>query len=510
MVTDGETPTSTPELVRRAARLWPDLEAVVDGGVRVSFADLAGRVERAARAAVAAGLVKGDRAAIWAPNSWEWVVTALGLHMAGVALVPLSTRYRGDEASYILNRSGARMLFTVGRFLDTDYQALLAGYRTPLEQTVTFGESSWDDFLAGGEGARLPVVSGDDPSDIIFTSGTTGRPKGVICSHAQTVRVIRDWCSIVGLRTGDRYLVATPYFHTFGYKAGLVAALHVGAVDLPVAVADTVAIMQLVECERVTTLPATPSLFQALFEHPERDRYDLSSLRLSAVGGASVPMELVARMRAELFSTVVTGYGLSESNGIATMSRPEDPPEVIARTVGRPLPDVEVRVLDGDGSELPPGEPGEIVIRGYNVMKGYFDAPDQTAAVIDPDGWLHTGDVGVLDEDGYLSVTDRLKDMYIVGGFNAYPAEIESALLRHPGIAMAAVIGVPDARLGEVGMAFVVPRAGTELTEESVIRWARDEMANYKVPRRVAFLAELPTNALGKVVKDELREWAGT
>jgi acyl-CoA synthetase (AMP-forming)/AMP-acid ligase II len=503
-----ETPQTTAELVQRAARLWPDLEAVVDGDVRLSFSELAEWVERSARAASATGLRKGDRAAMWAPNSWEWVVTALGLHMAGVAIVPLSTRYKGDEASYILSRSGSRVLFTVDRFLSTDYRALLAGHQTPVEQTVTIGGPAWPDYLATGGSSPLPAVTGDDPSDIIFTSGTTGRPKGVICTHGQTVRVIRDWCSIVGLRTGDRYLVATPFFHTFGYKAGLVAALSAGAVDIPLAVADMTTIMKLVEQERVTTLPATPSLFQALFEHPDRERYDLSTLRLSAVGGASVPMELVTRMRAELFSTVVTGYGLSESNGIACMSRPDDPPEIIARTVGRPLPDVEVRVVDDAGVPVADGQPGEILIRGYNVMRGYFDAPDQTAEVIDGDGWLHTGDVGVLDGQGYLAVTDRLKDMYIVGGFNAYPAEIEAALLRHPGVALAAVIGVPDARLGEVGMAFVVRRSGAELTEESLLAWAADEMANYKVPRRVVFVEELPTNALGKVVKDRLRSRA--
>jgi acyl-CoA synthetase (AMP-forming)/AMP-acid ligase II len=205
---------------------------------------------------------------------------------------------------------------------------------------------------------------------------------------------------------------------------------------------------------------------------------------------------------------VVTGYGLTESTGIATMSRPEDPPDVVARTVGRALPSVEVRIVDGEGQELPRGTPGEIVVKGYNVMKGYFDAPEQTAEAIDSDGWLHTGDIGTMDDDGFVAVTDRLKDMYIVGGFNAYPAEIEAALLRHPDIAMVAVVGIPDRRLGEVGMAFVVPRSGAVLTEESIIGWARDEIANYKVPRRVAFVDALPMNAVGKVVKDDLRRQA--
>ena len=502
------TPATTSALVTRASQLWPDREALADGDVRMSFAGLDAAVSTCAGAAVAAGLRKGDRAAIWAPNMWEWVVAALGLQRAGVVLVPLNTRYKGDEAAYVLNRSGARMLFTVGEFLGTDYRALLQDRPVPVERTVLFRDASWDEYLAGTGSAAPPEVHGDDLSDIIFTSGTTGRPKGVMSTHGQTVRVIGDWCSIVGLRAGDRYLVVTPFFHTFGYKAGFIGAISSGAATIPLPVVELPGMLELIGRERVTVLPASPSLFQSVFDFPDRHRYDLSSLRLSAVGAASVPAELVSRMRAELFSTVVTGYGLTESTGISTMSRPEDPPEVISRTVGRALPSVEIRVVDGADRPVPPGTPGEILVRGYNVMRGYFDAPDLTAQVIDADGWLHTGDVGTLDPAGYLSVTDRLKDMYIVGGFNAYPAEVEAALLRHPQIAMAAVIGIPDRRLGEVGLAFVVAASGTGPTEESIIAWARTEMANYKVPRRVVLVDGLPMNATGKVVKDELREWA--
>jgi HIP---CoA ligase len=478
---------------------------VVDEEFRLTFADLEEAVSRSAHAAVAAGLGKGDRAALWAPNGWEWVITVLGLQRAGVVIVPLNTRYKGEEAAYILNRSGARILFTVRGFLGTDYPALLESHPTSVEQVVVFGDPSWDEYLEAESKAELPFVAEDDLSDIIFTAGTTGRPKGVMSTHGQSVRNIRDWCRIVGLRPGDRYLVVSPFFHTFGYRAGILASVHAGATIIPMAVVEVPAVLELVQRERVTTLPAAPTLFQSIFDYPDRHRYDLSSLRLSAVGAASVPAELVEQMRAELFSTVVTGYGLTESTGIATMSRPEDPPEVISRSVGRALPSVEVRIVDAENREVPRGEPGEIAVRGYNVMKGYFDAPDQTAEVIDPDGWLHTGDVGTMDDAGFVAVTDRLKDMYIVGGFNAYPAEIEAALLRHPDVAMAAVVGVPDRRLGEVGMAFVVPRSGSEPTEASIISWARTEMANYKVPRRVAFVEALPMNAVGKVLKDELR-----
>jgi HIP---CoA ligase len=481
---------------------------LVDGDIRLSFARLEETVARSAQAAMAAGLRKGDRAAIWAPNTWEWVIALLGLQRAGAVIVPLNSRYKGEEAAYVLTRSGARLLFTVRGFLGTDYPALLASHRTPVERVVVFREPSWTEYLEDQSSAEPPAVTEDDLSDLIFTSGTTGRPKGVMSTHGQTVRNIRDWCRIVGLGPGDRYLIVSPFFHTFGYRAGIVACVNAGATAIPLSVVDVPAVLELVHRERVTTLPATPSLFQSIFDYPDRARYDLSSLRLSAVGAASVPVELVEQMRAELFSTVVTGYGLTESTGIATMSRPEDPPDVVARTVGRALPSVEVRIVGGDGQELPLGTPGEIVVRGYNVMKGYFDAPEQTAEAIDPEGWLHTGDIGTMDEGGFVAVTDRLKDMYIVGGFNAYPAEIEAALLRHPDIAMVAVVGTPDRRLGEVGMAFVVARSGAAPTEEAIISWARNEMANYKVPRRVAFLDALPMNAVGKVVKDELRTQA--
>jgi HIP---CoA ligase len=504
-ITDHST---TPALVDLAAQRWPQAEALIGDDIRITFAELRHRVDGVRRAAMATGLQPGDRAAIWAPNSVEWVLAALGLQSAGVVIVPVNTRFKGEEAAYVLNRSGATALFTMQSFLGVDYPALLAPHETSIRRIVTFDTTSWADYLTGTTDADPPAVSPDDLSDIIFTSGTTGRPKGVMSTHGQTVQVFRDWCSIVDLRPGDRYAVATPFFHTFGYKAGFVAALIAGAATIPIPVVDVGEVLDLVERERVTVLPATPSFFQSVLEHPRRREFDLSTLRLSAIGGASVPQVLVERMRAELFSTVVTGYGLTESTGVSTICRPDDPPELAARTVGRAIPRVEIRVIDEDNRPVPHGTPGEVVIRGYSVMKGYFDAPDQTALAIDEAGWLHTGDIGTIDTNGYVTITDRMKDMFIVGGFNAYPAEIEAMLLRNPEIAGVAVIGVPDERLGEVGMAFIEARAGYSPTAESVIAWARTEMANYKVPRRVKIVDALPLNAVGKVGKDELRALA--
>jgi HIP---CoA ligase len=499
------TDNTTTRIVELAAEKWPDAPAVVDGDLRLTFADLHRMVGRAAGAAMAAGISKGDRAAIWAPNSWEWIVAALGVHAAGGVVVPMTTRYKGDEAAYVLKRAEARILFTVQGFLGIDYVGLLDGRDTCVERTVVFGSPSWDEFLAGRAAADPPVVTDDDLSDIIFTSGTTGRPKGVMATHGQTVNVPRAWAQCVGLRAGDRYLLVSPFSHISGYKCGFIGAILAGATTYPLEVADVPVLLDLVSREGITMLPGTPSLFQSILNFPERESYDTSSLRLSAIGAASVPVELVKRMKAELFETVVTGYGLTESTGVSSMSRFNDSPEIISRTVGRALPGVEIRVVDNAGMDAPPGVAGEVLVRGYNVMKGYLAAPQETAEAIDADGWLHTGDVGTIDEAGYLAITDRLKDMYIVGGFNAYPAEIEAALLRHPAIAMVAVIGIPDERLGEVGMAFVVLKPGASATEAQIIDWSRREMANYKVPRRVTMVDTLPLNAAGKVVKPELR-----
>ena len=356
---------------------------------------------------------------------------------------------------------------------------------------------------------RVAAVAGDDPSDIIFTSGTTGRPKGAVVSHGQTLRVFADWSEIVGLSDGDRYLVVNPFFHTFGYKAGIVACLMRGATIVPQAIFDVARVLELVARERISMLPGPPTLFQSILNHPDRGRYDLSSLRLAVTGAAVVPVEMIRRMREELtFTTIITGYGLTEATGTVAMCRHDDDPDTIANFSGRAIPDTEMAIVDDDGHDVPRGQPGEVVTRGYHVMQGYFEDPEQTAEVIDPEGWLHTGDIGIMDERGYLRITDRKKDMFIVGGFNAYPAEIEGTLLRHPAVGQVAVVGVPDERLGEVAMAFVVPRPGQGVDPDELIAWSRDQMANYKVPRHVKLVEALPLNASGKVVKYQLREQA--
>jgi acyl-CoA synthetase (AMP-forming)/AMP-acid ligase II len=519
---------TTPRLLHSSAERFSAREAIVDvsDGRALSFAGLATATHDAARAFLAMGVERGDRVAIWAPNVWEWVVAALGLHSAGAVLVPLNTRFKGREAAYILGKSRAKVLVTITGFLDTDYVTLLQDAvdveadLPDLEAIVVLrGESpegtrSWPEFLASGSvvdsalaDARAQAIEPGDLSDILFTSGTTGNPKGAMLTHAQTLRAYRDWSDVVGLREHDRYLIVNPFFHAFGYKAGWLAALMMGATIFPQAVFDAEEVFGRIPRDRITALPGPPTLYQTILNHPGRAEHDLSSLRLAVTGAAAIPVELIVRMRDELtFETIITGYGLTESCGIATMCRHDDDPETIATTSGRAIPGTEVLVVGEGGSEVERGEPGEVVIRGYNVMHGYLDEPDETAATVDHDGWLHTGDVGVMDDRGYLRITDRTKDMFIVGGFNAYPAEIENLFLRNDKVAQVAVVGVPDERMGEVGMAFIVLRPGESATPDELVEWSRAEMANYKVPRYVEIVDELPLNATGKVLKYELRD----
>ena len=516
------TARSIPQLALEAGRRFGAEPALEDGPLRLSFADLAEAGLAAARAFLAAGVGPGDRVAIWAPNLGEWIAAALGIQSVGGVLVPMNTRFKGREAGYVLRRSRARVLVTIGEFLGMRYVEALRGEELPaLERIVVLrdgapGATPWPEFLATGATipeaevrARAAAVSPDDLSDLLFTSGTTGQPKGVMTTHGQNLRAFAAWSELVGLRAGDRYLVVNPFFHAFGYKAGWLACLMRGATVLPHAVFDVPAVLERIARERVSVLPGPPTLYQSILAHPDRDRSDLSSLRLAVTGAAAIPVELIRRMREELgFETVITGYGLTECCGIVSMCRFDDDPETIAHTSGRAIPDIEVRCVDRDGKEVPRGEPGEVVVRGYNVMKGYFEDPAETAKTIDERGWLHTGDVGVMDERGYLRITDRIKDLFIVGGFNCYPAEIENLMYASGLFAQVAVIGVPDPRQGEVGMAFVVPAPGRDVTPERVIAWCRENMANYKVPRRVEIVRELPVNAAGKVMRFALRERA--
>jgi HIP---CoA ligase len=527
------TPHTVGALVRYAALQHGDkiVLSQKDGlpqAIEISYRELDALRMVAAKAFYAAGIRKGDRVAVWAPNIPQWIVAAIGAQTMGAILVPLNTRMKGSEAADIINRSGARLLFTVAEFAAGPgsiirYPELIATESMPALEAVVLlsgsptdgaaGMTPWSTFLALGNATAdadietlAALVTPDDAMDMLFTSGTTGKPKGVVCGHGQNIMVFETWADTVGLRSDDNYLIINPFFHSFGYKAGWLAAIIKGCKILPVISFDLDRVLKQIATDRVTMIPGPPTIYQMLLAHPDRDKYDLSSLRLAVTGAAAVPVELVRKMRSELhFQTVVTAYGLTESSGVVTICRPDDDPETIATTSGCAIPGVEVRCVDCSGSEVARGDAGEIWVRGYNVMKEYFDNPQATREAITSDGWLKTGDIGVMDERGYIRITDRLKDMYISGGFNVYPAEIENALASIAGVAQSAVIGVADERMGEVGKAFIVKKAGCDLTSQQVIDYCRTNLANYKVPRTVEFLDAMPLNASGKILKTALR-----
>ncbi|GAB3103784.1 fatty acid--CoA ligase family protein [Aestuariicella hydrocarbonica] len=521
------TPSTIPQLVSAAAREFGDSpfieDTTPDGTISISFQQFESLARQVAAALIARGINHGDRIAIWAPNVHEWIAAALGAQCVGAVLVTLNTRYKGTEAAFILRQSRARLLFSIAEFLGTDYPAQLDDESLPsLEGIVTFRQAAqrdsgkhtrWESFLTEGTNItasrleeRMHSVTADDVSDILFTSGTTGKPKGVMTCHEQNLKTFAFWGDNLGVRPGDRYLIVNPFFHSFGYKAGILACLLKGVTVLPHAVFDSLEILKRIASEQITILPGPPTLFQSLLTYPQLDQYDISSLRCTSTGAAAIPVEMIRQMRDKLgFETVVTAYGLTEACGLSTTCRPGDAAETVATTSGRAIDGLEVRCVDSNNRPVAVDEPGEIAIRGYSVMKGYFENEAATREAIDADGWLHTGDIGVLDAQGNLRITDRLKDMFITGGFNCYPAEIENILSNHPAIAMNAIIGVPDERMGEVAMAFVVLKNNQQLTAEELIKWCREQMANYKVPRRVNIVDSLPLNASGKVMKPELR-----
>jgi acyl-CoA synthetase (AMP-forming)/AMP-acid ligase II len=505
----GSDRRTIPQVLDRIAGQFPQHDALVTPHRRLTFAELRDEVRRAAAALIDLGVAAGDRVAIWSPNTWHWVVACLATTYAGAVLVPLNTRYTASEATDILARTGAPLLFASGEFLGADKAASIDRSAVPelrhvVRVPVEKDDGTWDEFMARGSAlgaadARAAAVTPDDVSDILFTSGTTGRSKGALCAHRQSLAGSAAWAECGQIISADRYLCINPFFHNFGYKAGILACLQTGATLIPQLTFDPQQAMKAVQEHRITVLPGPPTIYQTLLDHPKRGDYDLSSLRFAVTGAAVVPVVLIERMQSELdIDIVLTAYGLTEANGFGTMCRAEDDAVTVATTCGRPIADFELRIGDHD----------EVLLRGPNVMLGYLDDPEATAAAIDSDGWLHTGDVGKLDTAGNLSITDRLKDMYICGGFNVYPAEVEQVLARLDGVAESAVIGVPDERLGEVGKAFIVTRPGVGLDEESVIAYTREHLANFKTPRSVEFLDVLPRNPGGKVVKPLLRERA--
>ena len=462
---------TTGHLLSDAATQWGDRTAIVDVDRTLTYSELAADAHKVSAALLRRGVETGDVVAIWAPNSWRWVAFALGAQMAGAAIVPMNTRYRGREASHIMRATRPKALFVHQGFLDNDYLGMLRSEGIGAEMVSTIvtagdeAECPWDDFVDdggsdSGVASRLSSLRGSTISDVMFTSGTTGPPKGVITTHSQNLRAYYDWSRFAGFKFAERYAIVNPFFHAFGYKAGWLTSLMHGLTIYPHRVLNAESLLEQIESARIEVLPGPPALYATLLASPQMAHRDLSSLRLAITGAASIPPVLIRRLFSDFgFERVSTCYGMTECSAVATVSRSGDDMETLTTTSGRAVPDVEVVVMTDDGVVAAPGALGEVWIRGYNVMQGYLDAPDETAQRIDPAGWLHTGDIGCIDLHGNLAVVDRKGDMFIVGGFNAYPAEIEALLAEHPTVGEVAVIGVPDERLGEVGAAFVVAAA---------------------------------------------------
>ncbi len=490
------TPTTVPAALRTAAAAWSDRPALVAGDDVVTFGGLLGRVRRVARGYLALGLAPGERVVVWGPNSNAWVVHALAVTYAGGVLVPANSRYTGHEVADLVRRTDARVAVVADGFLGRTQVADLDAAGVGECRLIRLGSDlDAGDATDQDVDARADAVSPDDVADILFTSGTTGRSKGAMSAHRQTVGVARAWGDLGGVTAEDRYLAVNPFFHSFGYKAGIMVAVTTGCALHPLATFGLDETMRLIEVQQITVLPGAPTIYRSLLDAPGRADRDLSSLRLAVTGAAVVPVALIEQMRDELaIDQVVTAFGMTEAV-VVTMCRPDDDAETVATTCGRAIP----------GMQIATGDQDELLVRGEFVMLGYLDDPEATAEAIDADGWLHTGDVARIDGRGNLAITDRLKDMYISGGFNVYPAEVEQALGRHPGVVEASVVGVPDHRMGEVGKAFVV-RRDPALTADDVLGFARERLANFKVPREVEFLDVLPRNLSGKVLKTDLRD----
>ena len=355
--------------------------------------------------------------------------------------------------------------------------------------------------------ATIAEIQPTDTSDLMFTSGTTGRPKGVLMRHGTSLQVYNWLAELETFGPGDVDLVIPPFFHCFGYKAGWLEAILKGATVIPQKVFDVEEVLHLIQKEKVSILLGPPTIYTDLLNSPQFASADVSSLRVTCPSAATVPIELIKRLSNELGCEIVlNGYGLTEVHGTATICRPGDDPELIANFAGPPIAGCEIKIVDEEGNELVANEQGEVLIRGFLLMEGYYDDPEATADAIDADGWLHTGDIGFLNEIGYLKITDRKKDMIITGGFNIYPAEVERVLLLDETVGEAAVVAAPDERMGEIGVAFLIPRPGKTIDVEALLSNARQSLAAFKVPRSVRVVDQLPRNASMKVLKQELRE----
>jgi fatty-acyl-CoA synthase len=504
----------------RAVSAYGDRVALVDvpAGRRLTYAELAAEVDALALGLLVAGIVKGDRVGIWAPNCAEWTYTQYATAKIGAILVNINPAYRTSELEFVLNQSGARLLVAAQRLKTSDYAAMIAEVRPlcpGLERVVLLGTDAWTALLDAGRAADRAALSAielspDDPINIQYTSGTTGFPKGATLSHHNILNngyFVGELCNYTH---EDKVCIPVPFYHCFGMVMGnLAATSHGAAMVIPAPSFDPAATLAAVQAERCTSLYGVPTMFIAELAVPEFDSYDLSSLRTGIMAGSPCPVEVMKQVIDRMgMAEVSICYGMTETSPVSTQTRMDDSIERRVATVGRVGPHIEVKVIDpATGLTVSRGVPGELCTRGYSVMLGYWQQPDKTAEVIDAARWMHTGDLAVMDDDGYLSITGRIKDMVIRGGENIYPREVEEFLYTHPDILDAQVIGVPDARYGEELMAWVQLRPGAQpLTAQALRDFCQGKLAHYKIPRYVHITGQFPMTVTGKVRKVEMRE----
>ncbi len=506
----------------RTVARFAEREALVDvpSGRRWTYAELARDVDALAKGLLARGVVAGDRIGIWAPNCAEWTLLQYATAKVGAVLVNVNPSYRSHELAYVVNQSGMWMLVSAIAHKTSDYRSMVEEVRggcADLSDVVYIGEDSWDALVAAGAdvgaeqlGERMVSLTADDPINIQYTSGTTGFPKGATLSHHNILNNGYFVGELVGYSEHDRICLPVPFYHCFGMVMGnLAATSHGAAMVIPAPVFDPVATLKAVEAEGCTSLYGVPTMFIAELAVPEFASFDLSSLRTGIMAGSPCPVEVMKQVIDRMGMTEVSiCYGMTETSPVSTQTRADDSIERRVATVGRAGPHIEVKVIDpATGRCVPRGTPGELCTRGYSVMLGYWNEPAKTAEVIDAARWMHTGDLAVMDDDGYLSITGRIKDMVIRGGENVYPREVEEFLYTHPDIMDAQVIGVPDAKYGEELMAWIRMRPGAPaLTAEKVREFATGRLAHYKIPRYVHITDDFPMTVTGKIRKVEMRE----
>lgn len=510
--------------LRRTIARWGDREALVDRptGRRWTYSQLGADVDRLARGLLAGGIEAGDRVGIWAPNCAEWVVLQYATAEVGAILVNINPAYRTHELAYVLRQAGVRLLVSATSFKTSNYTAMVAeveGECPQLQRTVFIGTPSWDELAAAGDRVaqtaldeRMAKLSFDDPINIQYTSGTTGFPKGATLSHHNILNNGFFVAETIRYTEADRVCLPVPFYHCFGMVMGnLGSTSHGSCIVIPAPGFDPVATLEAVAAEHCTSLYGVPTMFIAMLDHPSFGQHDLSSLRTGIMAGSPCPVEVMKRVIAEMNMTEVSiCYGMTETSPVSTQTRADDTVERRVSTVGRVMPHVEVKVIDPDtGLTVPRGTPGELCTRGYSVMLGYWDEPAKTAEAIDVSRWMHTGDIAVMDDAGYLNIVGRIKDMVIRGGENVYPREVEEFLYAHPAIADVQVIGVPDERYGEELMAWIRVREGAEApTVDEVRAFCQGRLAHYKVPRYIHIVDDFPMTVTGKVRKVEMREQA--